>query len=134
MRGPTHFWDKETLADIMKACIIMHNMVIEDEGDIGNNNFDGSDANPPVEVSHAYTPELEDFMQTHYHIMDSVTHSQLQSDLIEHLWNDMATNNLYQFQIEVVFSIPISISCCILIPNFNFMLYFNSQFEFHVVF
>ena len=43
----------------MKACIIMHNMVIEDEGDIGNNDFDvGSDANPPVEVSHAYIPEL----------------------------------------------------------------------------
>ena len=31
VRGPTHFWDEETLADIMKACIIMHNMVIEDE-------------------------------------------------------------------------------------------------------
>ena len=36
----------------------MHNMVIEDEGDIRNNDFDGSDANPPVEVSFAYTPEL----------------------------------------------------------------------------
>ena len=36
VRGPTRFWDEETLVDIMKACIIMHNMVIEDEGDIGN--------------------------------------------------------------------------------------------------
>ena len=86
VRGPARFWDEETLADIMKACIIMHNMVIEDEGDIGNNDFDGSDANPPLEVSHAYTPELEDFIQIHYQIRDSVTHSQLQSDLIEHLW------------------------------------------------
>ena len=86
VRGPTRFWDEETLADIMKACIIMHNMVIEDEGDIGNNVFDGSDANPPVKVSHAHTPELEDFMQTHYQIRDSVTHSQLQSNFIEYLW------------------------------------------------
>ena len=86
MHGPSRFWDEETLADIMKACIIMHNMVIEDEGDIDNNDFDGSDANPPLEVSHAYTPELEGFMQIYYQIMDSVTHSQLQSDLIEHLW------------------------------------------------
>ncbi|XP_052206828.1 uncharacterized protein LOC127811162 [Diospyros lotus] len=31
VRGPVRFWDEETLADIMKACIIMHNMVIEDE-------------------------------------------------------------------------------------------------------
>ena len=78
VRGPARFWDEETLADIIKTCIIMHNMIIEDEGDIGNNDFDGSDANPPVEVSHAYTPELEDFMQTHYQIKDNVTHSQLQ--------------------------------------------------------
>ena len=48
--------------------------------------------------------------------------------------NDMVTNYLYQFQVEVVFSIPIAISCCIFVPNFNFMLYFNSQFQFHVVF
>ena len=86
VRGPARFWDEETLADIMKACIIMHNMVIEDEGDIGNNVFDGSDANLLLEVSHAYTPELEDFMQVHYQIRDSVTDSQLQSNLIEHLW------------------------------------------------
>ena len=66
MRGLARFWDEETLADIMKTCIIMHNMVIEDEGDIGNNDFDGSDANPSIQVSHAYAPELEDFMQTHY--------------------------------------------------------------------
>ena len=52
VRGPARFWDEETLANIMKACIIMYNMVIEDEGDIGNNDFDGSDANPPVQVSH----------------------------------------------------------------------------------
>ena len=86
MRGPAHFWDEETLADIMKACIIMHNMVIKDERNIGNNDFAGSDENPPVEVSHAYTLELEDFMQTHYQIRGNVTRSQLQSDLIEHLW------------------------------------------------
>ena len=119
----------------MKACIIMHNMVIEDEGDIGNNDFDGSDANPLVEVSHAYTPELEYFMQTHYQIRDNDTHSLNYSQILLNICgNDMATNNFYQFQVEVVFSISISISCCILIPNFNFMWYFNSQFQFHVVF
>jgi hypothetical protein len=33
VRGPTHFWDEATLNDIMKACIILHNMIIEDERD-----------------------------------------------------------------------------------------------------
>ncbi|RWR92309.1 putative nuclease HARBI1 [Cinnamomum micranthum f. kanehirae] len=31
--GPIRFWDRQTLQYIMKACIIMHNMIIEDERD-----------------------------------------------------------------------------------------------------
>nr|XP_034898116.1 uncharacterized protein LOC118036498 [Populus alba] len=31
VRGPVRYWDEETLAYIMKACIIMYNMIIEDE-------------------------------------------------------------------------------------------------------
>uniref|UniRef100_A0A2N9FEH0 DDE Tnp4 domain-containing protein n=1 Tax=Fagus sylvatica TaxID=28930 RepID=A0A2N9FEH0_FAGSY len=33
VRGPARFWDEATLNDIMKACIILHNMIIEDERD-----------------------------------------------------------------------------------------------------
>ena len=29
--GPTRMWDKETIGDIMRACVIMHNMIVEDE-------------------------------------------------------------------------------------------------------
>ena len=32
VHGPIRYWDEETLANIMKAYIIMHNMIIEDEG------------------------------------------------------------------------------------------------------
>jgi hypothetical protein len=31
IRGPAHFFQIETLKDIMTACIILHNMIIEDE-------------------------------------------------------------------------------------------------------
>ena len=33
VRGPALFFYHETLQDIMKACIILHNMIIEDERD-----------------------------------------------------------------------------------------------------
>lgn len=33
--GPARFWRKEVLHDIMTTCIIMHNMIIEDERDLG---------------------------------------------------------------------------------------------------
>ena len=34
MAGPIHFWDKNELRDIMTTCIIIHNMIVEDERDV----------------------------------------------------------------------------------------------------
>ena len=31
VRGPARFFHVETLQDIMKACVILHNMIVEDE-------------------------------------------------------------------------------------------------------
>jgi hypothetical protein len=33
LRGPAYGWDRNHLAEMMTACIIMHNMIVEDEGD-----------------------------------------------------------------------------------------------------
>ena len=40
IRGPARFWDKEKLGRIMRACIILHNMIVEDERDTYVGNFD----------------------------------------------------------------------------------------------
>jgi hypothetical protein len=86
VRGPVRYWDEEMLAYIMKACIIMHNMIIEDEGAM-NLRFDHEhEVNSFISVSHGEIPELHDFLQTHNRIRDRATRSQLQEDLIEHLW------------------------------------------------
>ena len=34
MAGPASFWDKNELRDIMTMCIIMHNMIVEDQRDV----------------------------------------------------------------------------------------------------
>jgi hypothetical protein len=31
VRGPARFWDKKTLNDIIKCCVILHNMIVEDK-------------------------------------------------------------------------------------------------------
>ena len=31
VRGPARFWDQEDLWYILTACVIMHNMIVEDE-------------------------------------------------------------------------------------------------------
>jgi hypothetical protein len=65
VHGPVRYWDEETIANIIKACIIMHNMIIEDEGAM-NLGFDHErKINSFISVSYAEIPELYDFLQTH---------------------------------------------------------------------
>ena len=64
-RGSVQYWDEETIANIMKACIIMHNMIIEDKRAM-NIEFDNEhEIISSILVSHDETPELCDFLQTH---------------------------------------------------------------------
>ncbi|XP_052116575.1 uncharacterized protein LOC107485090 [Arachis duranensis] len=39
IRGPARFWEKKKLANIMRACIILHNMIVEDKRDTYAGNF-----------------------------------------------------------------------------------------------
>jgi hypothetical protein len=70
----------------MTACIIMHNMIIEDEGDRATNTIF---ENPGQHVDLS-TGNLEDrhaFVQAHHRLRDRDVHFRLQSDLIVHNWN-----------------------------------------------
>ena len=85
VRGPARFWDEDTLGQIMRACVIMHNMIVEDERDEEDDlSFDGE--GEKVKISHEGTPELEEFIKNYKNIKDKEIHNQLQDDLIEHLW------------------------------------------------
>ena len=77
----------ETLKVIMKACIILHNMIVEDERNEQNIdcNYDAIEESLRLAVSHERAPELYEFIQNHHYIRDRQTHSQLQADLVEHL-------------------------------------------------
>ena len=88
VRGPAHFWDIETLKHIMLACIVMHNMIIEDERDLQNLDYDYEtfDEALSIQISHENTSTTQEFMQFHHRIRDKSAHIQLQNDLVEHLW------------------------------------------------
>ncbi|XP_020263063.1 uncharacterized protein LOC109839044 [Asparagus officinalis] len=87
VRGLGRFWQPCVLKDIMTACIIMHNMIVEDERDCQlDNNFDFTDSVPVVEPSHVQTVPLTEFIQNHHRIRNTQTHKSLKNDLIEHLW------------------------------------------------
>jgi hypothetical protein len=88
VRGPARFWDTETLAMIMKACVIMHNMIVEDEGFVVDPNERFEDGGDNVEPEHGHPHRtLQEFIEAHKEIRSKETHVQLKQDLIEHLWN-----------------------------------------------
>jgi hypothetical protein len=85
VRGPTRFWDEHTLELIMRACIIMHNMIVANER-VDEDYFNYEGVGGKVKISCDRTPELEEFIQNYKKIKDKYTHNKLQDNLIEHLW------------------------------------------------
>ena len=75
----------------MKACIILHNMIVEDERDdneevdLDYEKIDRED-NPHLQVLREQSDGFLSNIERHGRIRDREIHFQLQSDLIEHLW------------------------------------------------
>jgi len=79
VRGPARLYQSELLKDILMACIILHNMIVEDERDLylGADEFNYEQINDiPLEpLSHERADEIVDFMQNCHRIRDQETHS-----------------------------------------------------------
>ena len=95
IRYPALIWDITTIAKIMRACIILHNMIVEDGRDNMSNyqyslEFEQVGESGASHVSSTYQPKRPDYMsayiesQTRVH--NRVGHGQLKSDLVEHIW------------------------------------------------
>ena len=89
IRKPSQLWDAFAMKSIITACVILHNMIIEDEMD--PNMLDAEDLDPSEDafvvlpnVNGAPDPLAAGrFLQC---VGDKTVHRQLQTDLIEHLW------------------------------------------------
>jgi hypothetical protein len=75
---------KNTLRNIMTYCVILHNIIIEDERGLDLEFFYdnvGTHVQPQRNPDHIHA-----FLETHRKIEDASTHEQLRKDLIEHQW------------------------------------------------
>ncbi|XP_047309860.1 uncharacterized protein LOC124913310 [Impatiens glandulifera] len=80
VRGPTRYFDREALNKIMLACIIMHNMIVEDEREFHPQldifEYEQISESPPISIiSRTQTPELMNFIQSLHKIRDRIMHS-----------------------------------------------------------
>jgi hypothetical protein len=94
--NPTRLWKPEVLNTIMRACVILHNMIIEDERDADLPNIHTSEwpgaANPTI-IQDRDIPCIEEFVDAQAVIQDKETNHQLQKDLMEHMWNLYGTKS-----------------------------------------
>ncbi|KAK1610095.1 hypothetical protein QYE76_033768 [Lolium multiflorum] len=88
LSGTLLSWSHDQMWEVMQACVIMHNMIIEDDrknhvrSHVGPYECQG----PLAEVDHELPADFADFLAMHAEIRDSNVHEQLQADLVEHLW------------------------------------------------
>ena len=85
VRGPIRFWDNLTIRKIMRCCVILNNMIVEDERD-DEEDLHYDELGEQVEDYHERTAEFNEFLSNYEKIKDKTVHNQLQEDLIEHLW------------------------------------------------
>ena len=81
VRHPARTWSPEIMWSVMTACVIMHNMIVEDERDdsVFDENwlFQGENVEPQQGVA-----TFEEFIDFQYDLRDHDTHASLQDDLV----------------------------------------------------
>ena len=71
---------------IMRACIILHNMIIESERGMGTNHEEFNRATDPPINENREVPEIDELMKNYEAIRSKPISLRLQNDLVEHLW------------------------------------------------
>jgi hypothetical protein len=85
LRGPAYGWDRNRLTEIITACIIMHNMIVEDEGDFAANT-DFRESSSAIEPRQLIEEGHSDWVINHFDLHREERSCTLQNDHVEHLW------------------------------------------------
>ncbi|XP_058748643.1 uncharacterized protein LOC131621623 [Vicia villosa] len=90
IHGPARAWHMETLKYTIYVCIILHNMIVEDERHTYGDNFDYSydnvdNNNSTTEIFSGPHPNLATRLQRRASIREKQVHHQLQGDLVEYV-------------------------------------------------
>ena len=95
VKYPTLFWYKVKIRKIMRACIILHNMIVDDERDaytlLDPSEFQQAEDNGNSHVDPNFSTDMPtniaNMMGVRTRIRDRQMHQQLKADLVEHLWS-----------------------------------------------
>ncbi|WVZ69421.1 hypothetical protein U9M48_018209, partial [Paspalum notatum var. saurae] len=89
LHSPARMWKTRDLNAIVRACVILHNMIIEDEKGADVVQLDNSEwpgvANPPINRNRN-VPAIDQLIDAYSFIKSKETSSLLHNDLMEHIW------------------------------------------------
>jgi hypothetical protein len=91
VRRPARLWKRKSVGRIMLACVILHNMIVEDEREdatihIDLNENPGASIALPPEVNTGGNLCFADVLRRKAAIRARPQHTQLKNDLVEHIW------------------------------------------------
>ncbi|XP_042415324.1 uncharacterized protein LOC122004511 [Zingiber officinale] len=92
VRGPTRYWYRKKLKQTMLACIILHNMIVEDEGGHVTNWYN-EEGDEPAQPIHGSNRGFQDYLRTNSELRDTQVHHQLRADLVEHILGQYNNNS-----------------------------------------
>ncbi|XP_062232371.1 uncharacterized protein LOC133929582 [Phragmites australis] len=87
VRGSARVWDQSTLHNIMTACVIMHNMIIENERGSASTVQVFDYMGEPTQVHRNVDEGVLHYVKATQAIRNRAMHHQLRDDLVEHLWS-----------------------------------------------
>ncbi|XP_062209204.1 uncharacterized protein LOC133910985 [Phragmites australis] len=94
VRRPAKLWKQADVINIMQACVILHNMIVEDEKesvrvalDLNENPSATIVLPPEVRTSDNPNPCFAEVLRRNSAIKARPTHRKLKKDLIEHIWH-----------------------------------------------
>ena len=91
IRHLARLWEREQLADIMYACVTLHNMVVEDERDSygipDDNTYEQSQVSAQItRLAQGPIHGFAQVLEQDTNIRDRTIHRRLKADLVEHIW------------------------------------------------
>ncbi|GJT86592.1 ALP1-like protein isoform X1 [Tanacetum coccineum] len=85
IRQPARAFEINALKRIMYCCVMLHNMILEDEDFVVN--LRDVFVDPTPDISQEWTERCDLHVRKHKELRDSKVHNDLRDDLVEHVWN-----------------------------------------------
>lgn len=85
IKAPARAWSLKKIRNVMYTCIILHNMIVEDEGHAITNFEDNEGPPPPPRDRRTFAQINEANLRNAMELRDRETHNNLRSDLVEHI-------------------------------------------------